>query len=154
MRIYLVRHGAAKCEYDEAAPEPALTDIGLWQAKTVGTYLKSHGMVPNYVLASPLLRAQQTAHLIMEQCTLTDLRTESAFTPDGDAIEMQAIIDIIDTPSLLIISHLPVIECLAYRLCGECPGGFGNCTIMTLDYSPEEQSGTCLSLLHPQQLLA
>lgn len=62
MRLLLVRHA-------EAAPgEPddlrTLTSHGRWQAKELGQRFAKHGIHPNAVLSSPLLRARQTADAI------------------------------------------------------------------------------------------
>jgi phosphohistidine phosphatase len=62
VRLLLVRHAEA------AAGEPddlrTLTSHGQWQAKELGRRFKRHGIHPDAVLSSPLLRARQTADAI------------------------------------------------------------------------------------------
>jgi phosphohistidine phosphatase len=62
VRLFLVRHA-------EAGPgEPddlrTLTSHGRWQAKELGERFARHGIRPEAVLSSPLLRARQTADAI------------------------------------------------------------------------------------------
>jgi phosphohistidine phosphatase len=59
MRLVLIRHAeAAPGDPDELR---ALTPEGHEQAKLLGTKLRADGLRPDAVLASPLLRARETA---------------------------------------------------------------------------------------------
>ena len=59
MRLILVRHAqAAAGEPDELRP---LTPEGRAQARELGSRLRAQGVQPDAVLASPLLRARETA---------------------------------------------------------------------------------------------
>lgn len=62
MRLYLVRHAnAAPGEPDELRP---LTDAGRAVARELGERLVASGEAPDAVVASPLLRARETAAAI------------------------------------------------------------------------------------------
>jgi 2,3-bisphosphoglycerate-dependent phosphoglycerate mutase len=74
MRLILARHGKAAHNavyeryvhgdrhvfYDKPDLEAPLVDIGMWQARAAGKYLRDHGIVPEVVYLSPAVRAQQT----------------------------------------------------------------------------------------------
>ena len=60
MELLLIRHATA--ESSAASDfERALTDVGNSQAEKVGQFLKRSNLVPDVTLASPLVRARQTA---------------------------------------------------------------------------------------------
>ena len=59
MRLVLVRHAeAASGQPDELR---TLTEVGRAQARALGERLRAEGIAPSAVLASPLLRARETA---------------------------------------------------------------------------------------------
>ena len=59
MRLFLVRH--AEAEPGEPDELRTLTAYGRGQAKELGRRFARHGIRPDAVLSSPLLRARQTA---------------------------------------------------------------------------------------------
>ena len=62
MRLLIVRHAeAAPGNPDELRP---LTPQGRKQARAVGVRLRSEGFAPDAVVASPLLRARETAEAL------------------------------------------------------------------------------------------
>lgn len=62
MRLYLVRHAeAAPGEPDALRP---LTAAGREQARVLGELFAEHGVQPDAVLCSPLLRARETATIV------------------------------------------------------------------------------------------
>lgn len=68
MHLYLIRHAEAVplgdrgIKLDEDRP---LTEAGITQAKILGTVLNSHGINFDRVATSPLLRARETADLLV-----------------------------------------------------------------------------------------
>lgn len=81
MNIFLIRHG----EKQQFAGNPPLTDLGWRQAQASADYFSE---VPlQKILASPLLRTQQTAQVISEQVNLpitTDRRLFERANCDED----------------------------------------------------------------------
>lgn len=68
--FYLIRHG----EKVRMAGDPPLTERGQLQARTTGAFLAT--LSPALILASPLLRTQQTAIFLSEACGVP-VQTES-----------------------------------------------------------------------------
>jgi phosphohistidine phosphatase SixA len=63
MELLLIRHATA--ESSAASDfERALTEVGSSQAEKVGQFLKRSNLLPDVTLASPLVRARQTAGII------------------------------------------------------------------------------------------
>lgn len=74
MEIYLIRHGDAVARTENEALADAdrpLTELGQSQAQAVGAGLQRRGVMLHVILASPLLRARQTAEGILKAWTGT-----------------------------------------------------------------------------------
>ena len=69
MRLFLVRH--AEAEPGEPDDLRALTPHGRRQAQELGERFAKHGIAPDAILSSPLLRARQTAEGIAAGVGLT-----------------------------------------------------------------------------------
>lgn len=63
--LYLMRHGIAEDDYDIADEDRQLTGEGRRKVETVAGGLATLGVKPDLVLASPLVRAQQTAAIVV-----------------------------------------------------------------------------------------
>jgi phosphohistidine phosphatase SixA len=76
MELLLIRHAeaenAAACD-----AERALTKKGREQAAKVGQFLKRYDLVPDLILASPLVRARQTAEIVSNGAAATSPTIES-----------------------------------------------------------------------------
>ncbi|MCX6876511.1 MAG: histidine phosphatase family protein [Verrucomicrobia bacterium] len=70
MELILVRHGKAEDRHPQGDGARALVEKGREQARRAGRLLKAAGLIPEIVLTSPLVRAQQTA---AELCQAADL---------------------------------------------------------------------------------
>jgi phosphohistidine phosphatase len=69
MLLLLIRHADAGSADHDRWPDDTLrplTDRGRKRHRRVGKRLKRHGFTPTLLLASPWLRAWQTAHITME----------------------------------------------------------------------------------------
>jgi len=90
MRLYFVRHADALPGADDAARP--LSEHGLEQARKLGGYFKDLGVAFDAAYTSPLLRARQTAGLILQRRLLakdaklavTDALLNDTSKPDFD----------------------------------------------------------------------
>lgn len=69
MRLFLIRHSTREVPEDfsdaeEGDPEAELTDEGRAIAESLGEWMAENDMVPQAMLVSPTVRAQQTADII------------------------------------------------------------------------------------------
>jgi phosphohistidine phosphatase len=64
MKVYLLRHAEAEPGADDAARR--LTSDGHDQARLVGRFLRRAGIELDAVFSSPLVRARQTAQIVLE----------------------------------------------------------------------------------------
>lgn len=113
MKIAIVRHGAAHYgqDYDHAR---TLTEQGHEQARRLAHWLADHGWHDAHLIASPFVRAQQTATAIAETLSVP-LQSQSLLQPDGqpnEAVEWLSA----QTQALILVSHLPFVGRLASLL--------------------------------------
>ena len=87
MKIYLVRHGIASERIGGAILNDSmrpLTDEGRVETKAVVTGLKKLGVKPDLIVASPLVRARQTAEIFKEVLLVqSDMVICDALAPGG-----------------------------------------------------------------------
>jgi phosphohistidine phosphatase len=107
MRIWILRHGQAE---PRAASDSQrrLTETGRQEALSMGRHLQNEPI--DVILASPYIRAQQTAELVREQLGLRRaIVTVDWATPDDDPL---AVLDHLAERSeqrVLLVSHQPLV---------------------------------------------
>ncbi|HEY1109614.1 MAG TPA: phosphohistidine phosphatase SixA [Opitutaceae bacterium] len=115
MLLYLIRHAeAADIVPDEARP---LTAHGREQVASIARFLqRSRAFRPAAVWHSPLVRARETAQLLMKELSLaTPLREVPGITPDDDPREI--VPALINHPApLALVGHEPHLSALASQL--------------------------------------
>jgi phosphohistidine phosphatase len=127
MLVHLLRHGVASdtspTGHDDDRP---LTDEGRRKLKAAAAaFRKAIGSELGRIVASPLVRAQQTARLVAEECRLaeagaTEIETSSDLVhavPAGvpiDTLIEPALAD--DCHSILLVGHEPQLGSLLARL--------------------------------------
>ena len=109
--LYVVRHGHAVMHADSDSERP-LSEMGQKEAVLAAQHLKN--VSPDVFLASPYLRAQQTAHIIQESVGIsTPMTTQPNITPDDHPT---AVADMLagegDNKVILMISHNPLVSAL------------------------------------------
>lgn len=107
MKLWLLRHGEAETLASSDARRE-LTRHGRKEVKRSAERLPSHGL--SRIVASPYVRAQQTAEIVREVLGgQPAIDTQAWLTPDGD---VRAALDYLDAHAdeqLLLVSHQPFI---------------------------------------------
>lgn len=120
--LYILRH--AKSSWDDHSLsdfERPLNARGLKAAPFMGSLMKERGLTPDLIVASPAMRAKQTAELVREaagiepQITFYDRIYEASV---GTLVSVLSEIDN-NNNSALIVGHNPGSEGLVYYLTGE-----------------------------------
>lgn len=146
MELFIVRHGDAPTGEDG---ERRLSEQGFREVRDLARWLKATGVTVERILASPYLRAQQTAkeiHRILE--VQTPLETEPLLVtfsaPELTAEALRARPE----SALLVVSHMPLVARLLAYLTDGNDSYFATAGIARLDlgadrprlvyhYSPE-----------------
>ena len=115
MPILLVRHGEAMPSHgpDE---ERILSLRGRDEVRALASVLALRGMTPGAVLASPLVRAVQTAELLAAGLGYAGVvAVDRAFEPHGDVRRAEQILS--GAPGLVVVAtHEPFVRLLAGAL--------------------------------------
>lgn len=124
MKLIIMRHGQASWSGPSDA-ERALTDKGRVQVMSTAKILMSRYAVGS-ILASPYLRAQQTAELLAEplMCPIT---TVPELKPEG---HMDMLMELIPEDKIVLLaSHMPLVSHFVGLLCeGSMHAGPSFCT--------------------------
>lgn len=113
VRVHLLRHAHAGDSFkwigdDDLRP---LTDKGRKQSQQLGEFLASHGVRPDVIVTSPLVRAQQTAEIvagILDMTVRTDGRLRSGFGKR----ELWAVLDEAGAREVMLVGHDPDFSAL------------------------------------------
>ncbi len=124
MNIYILRHGQAEPQQtiDEARE---LTEKGrLDTARVISGRLADLQSVTQ-LWASPLVRAQQTAHIAARYLPTLNVMTSDLIIPDADPFRVMEWVQSCErkNQSILLVSHQPLVGELVNKLCGK-PTGF------------------------------
>lgn len=155
MRLYIVRHGEAEPRAESDALR-ALTPRGRTEVDNLWRALKSEGIAPRRVLASPFVRAQQTAAIIAAHYAELVPATLDLLTPDD---RPQAVLNWLaqqDTlDGLMLVSHMPLVGLLSGLLSegegGRVPFGVGTVACFDLE-TPAAASARLLWQRHPTDI--
>ena len=118
MQLYLLRHAnadtPAATDFDRA-----LSPMGVNQARTVGWFCREHGLIPEIVLTSPLLRARQTAEHFTQTLGVPPAEVASflasGMSPHMALTELKAYKEF---ENVLIVGHEPDFSMLIAELLG------------------------------------
>ena len=141
LRLFIMRHGPA-----EAGEPPmrdfnrALTESGRTRTEAVARELIRRGEVPDRILSSPLVRAQQTAGIVARALKPSPPnRTRDELAPAATALAL--VEQLAATPGqgvdrgVLLVGHAPDVSELVEALTGRRAGSFAPAVIVALELS-------------------
>lgn len=124
MRIYLLRHASAESRGPDGQDDPgrALIPKGKEQIRQLASLLRKMDFSVDQIVCSPARRALETAQRLHRAAkfpkdlsiNLDDRLGLEAGAPEAE----EALLDYLETPSLLLIGHEPTLSRLAGRLLG------------------------------------
>ena len=117
MRVYIVRHGAAKTAQED--PSRPLNERGLKEASIIADYLLKRGVKPSTVLHSGKLRARQTAEIIGEKLGVRVEEAEGLNPGDEPWIWAGKLAQMEE--DVMLVGHLPHLERLISLLLTDDP---------------------------------
>ncbi len=113
MNIYIFRHGLAenKAESPDRTDEGRrLTKEGEEQVRWVCDRAKELGLEPTVILASPLVRARQTAELAQKQLHAAEVREDASLSPEAKVEEVyRSLAKLKAKDSVVLVTHLPLL---------------------------------------------
>lgn len=136
MRILFIRHGEAIDHGARSDGERWLTPHGRETTRRVAAWLAQHAP-PRTVLTSPLVRAAQTAEIVLSACALDDAAVfRELATGDVDAVAERARSFEGEGP-LCFVGHEPTLSEVIARLLGlDVPPKFPKSGVFALERGP------------------
>ncbi len=122
MQVFLIRHAAA---VDETLtlrdPHRHLTPHGRTQARALGDRLRWHDCTPTHVWSSPLVRAVQTAELVVAGIgEPVAIEVVPDLAPDGNARDLVAALAKLPAAAhVLLVGHEPALSGIGIVLVGD-----------------------------------
>lgn len=145
MRVYLVRHGDA-IDGDHLLDDGDrwLTKRGRADALDLGRRLRLWGEVPELVVSSPLVRAVQTAELVVQGLDHAQpIAIDRAMAPGAVLGQLQRLLTGCGAESILLVGHEPHVGEFAGRLVGGGRGQpFRKAEVRRIDFAGEVEPGT------------
>lgn len=149
MKVWILRHGEAQPHAARDA-ERRLTAHGQAQALRAAAHLI--GQPLQAIIASPYVRAQQTAALVQQALAAPlSVRTGAWLTPDSDPREVLDQLDGLALGHVLLVSHQPLVgELVSLLEHGHVqqPVGFSTASLAELEGAWAMAGGMTLRALH------
>lgn len=114
MLLYLVRHGIAVARDDPRCPPDSdrpLTGEGRRRTRAVARGLETLGAAPALFLASPYVRAAETAALLRSALAAdAEMRSLDSLVPDGDPAGLFVELRRTDAEQVMCVGHAPHLD--------------------------------------------
>ncbi len=118
MLLYILRHGdAVESSFYQDRDRP-LSDLGRRQIQAVAHFLQTAKVKPDLILASPLVRAQQSCDLIRENLGVKDSLTTEGLAPGSNLRDLMKEINSHSVAAMLLVGHEPQLSGLISVLTG------------------------------------
>jgi phosphohistidine phosphatase len=123
--LYLIRHGlAADRDRDENDADRPLTPSGLQKTGQVALRLVACGLTCDRLLTSPLIRAQQTAQILVDAGFAADMQVLPALAPAGSLPDWLAWLrSASGLTAIALVGHEPDLSTWAETLLWGAPRG-------------------------------
>jgi phosphohistidine phosphatase len=162
MRLYIVRHAIAEPHgtpgiQDDDRP---LTEEGIKKMRQAAEGLRRLDYIPELILSSPLIRARQTADILLEALGKgIELKILPALAPSGTRQDLyQSIVsNEKKRNSLMLVGHQPSLGEIAGEIIGGSPECYielkkGGACAIELEGSAVPPRGSMIALLTPSIL--
>jgi phosphohistidine phosphatase len=153
MELLVIRHAEAlpvsqKHPTDESRP---LSASGERTADAVGRHLREAGLLPDRILASPLVRAAQTAERIARGAGIAAPSPEPRLAPGGAAWDLVVELSR-KNGRIAIVGHEPTTSALVGRLLGGAAVSFRPASLAHLEITRGATEAILHALLPPPQV--
>lgn len=145
MQLFILRHGEAQL-FADSDPERALTSVGNHETVKVLSAVKADLSRVTRIIASPYVRAQQTAELASKMLQIP-VETSDLLVPQGRLTQVSDFLEQLQGDVPLIVSHQPLVGSLVDWLCGLAPSRHIMGTSALASIETDVVAGSCGELL-------
>ncbi len=134
VRVHLLRHAHAGDAFEWIGDDDLrpLTKKGRQQSEQLGAFLESHGVRPDVIVSSPLVRARQTAEIVAESLGMT-VRTDRRLGHGFGKRELWAVLDETGGREVMLVGHDPDFSSLLTYLIDAAEMHIRKGTLATVD---------------------
>lgn len=126
MRVILIRHGDAISSSPLGDAGRPLSLEGRRQAVATGRALAEHGIRPTRVWCSPLVRAVQTAELVVRSLDFEGvIEARDDLYPDSSTDSLVGALERLSDDDLIVVGHQPYMSTAASQLLDASISSFG-----------------------------
>jgi phosphohistidine phosphatase len=134
MDVTVIRHGTAE---DRAATDAdrALTPRGRAEVAAAGDRLASRGGTPpDSIIASPLLRARQSAEVVARRVGFTaPIQIDEALVPDAEPAGVRDLLARLgERRHVVLVAHEPILSAVCSLLTGTVVSGLHKAEIVSM----------------------
>jgi phosphohistidine phosphatase len=155
LRLHLLRHAHAGDAFawgGDDALRP-LTKKGRRQSERLGAFLEAHGVRPDVIVSSPLVRAQQTAEIVAATLGMS-IRTDRRLGGGFGKSELWSLLDELGAREPMLVGHDPDLSMLLTYLIDAAGVSMKKGALATLDLRSQIGDGDGdLRWLVPPELL-
>lgn len=157
MLLFLLRHADAIVEARNDAAR-VLSQKGTVQAKQIGKFCRWNNLIPELVLTSPLVRAEQTARLFAETIDVPKIVTVAPFLESGmqPEIALKELKAYKELESVMLVGHEPDLGRLATKLLGATGAGkikIRKASLTAFEIDPMHPDSAVLQFCIPVKLM-
>lgn len=123
--LLVLRHGEAEGFLLAGRDsERCLTEFGRQQIQRSLAELNSKGLKPDVILASPYVRAKQSAEYARAAFPCAEYQTWESLVPESDSAFLCEQLQRQTQKTILLVSHQPFVGTLLSYLCGQPEGRY------------------------------
>jgi phosphohistidine phosphatase len=158
MDLYVIRHAEAVSREDVngmADEDRPLTDAGRDQCRVLAAALQTHHVTLHKVVSSPLLRARQTAEVLIEHgaAPKPELLECDELAPGGRAKKVTRFLLGLEGDAIAVVGHMPDLGEYVGWLIGEKKMGLtlakAGVALVRFDGAPDKGAGRLTWLVTP-----
>ena len=132
--MHLLRHAHAGDAFEWIGDDDLrpLTKKGRRQSERLGAFLETHGVRPDVIVTSPLVRARQTADIVAEALGMT-VKTDQRLGSGFGKRELWALLDETGAREVMFVGHDPDFSSLLTYLIDAAGMNMRKGTLATVD---------------------
>jgi phosphohistidine phosphatase len=147
MELYILRHGDA--ENGSVDSQRQLSDKGRQQVISQAKQHSQRLATIESVITSPLVRASQTAELVMSQAVIhCTPQIADCLLPNAQVAAVEQLLEKNNSQRILLVGHLPLLNQLIYYFVGDSVARMATASLASLSMNHAYRGLATLNWIH------